>query len=304
MTSSTNNHNGVYPAYEIRPIDESQFLQEHQTRWTNLKFAIRVFAQFMKGFRALHFTGPCFTVFGSARFKEDHEYYKVAYAFGKAFAKMGATVMTGGGPGLMEAANKGAYENGGYSVGCNIFLPHEQLVNPFMHRWVVIRYFFIRKVLMLKYSFGFVVMPGGFGTMDELFETCTLIQTRTIRNFPIVVYGLSYHEPLRNFFQKMILEKTISEEDLKLVLFTDNVEEGINHIQKYLRENYHIEPVKPLPWLLERKRKNKFNQFLELIWLVWMLSRPVCLNKKINFRFRVTVLECNYFFCAALILLS
>lgn len=248
------NHNGIYPEYELRPIDESKFLQEPLTRWANLKFAFRVFFQFLKGFRALHFTGPCFTVFGSARFKDDHHYYKIAYEFGKAIAKMGSAVMTGGGPGLMEAANKGAFENGGYSVGCNIFLPHEQKENPYMHRWVMIKYFFVRKVLMLKYSFGFVVMPGGFGTMDELFETCTLIQTHTIRNFPVVVYGKSYHKPLIEFLQNMISEKTINEADLKLVLFTDSVEEGMEHIQKYLRENYKKEPVKPLPWLFESRR--------------------------------------------------
>jgi hypothetical protein len=167
---------------------------------------------------------------------------------------MGGTVMTGGGPGIMEAANKGAFENGGVSVGCNIFLPHEQKANPYMHRWVMIKYFFVRKVLLLKYSYGFVVMPGGFGTMDELFETCTLIQTRTIRNFPIVVYGTAYHQPLRNFFQKMIDEKTISEEDMKLVLFTDDVEEGMEHIRKYLRENFNVKPAQPSPWLFERGR--------------------------------------------------
>ncbi|MFM7768873.1 MAG: TIGR00730 family Rossman fold protein, partial [Bacteroidota bacterium] len=167
-------------------------------------------------------------------------------------------VMTGGGPGIMEAANRGAFENGGRSVGCNIVLPHEQDPNPYMHRWVMIRYFFVRKVLLLKYSYGFVVMPGGFGTMDELFETCTLIQTGTIRNFPVVVYGTEYHEPLRRFFEKMMAEKTINESDLQLVLFTDDVQEGMDHIRKYLRENYYQKPVKPLPWLFERRNnKNK-----------------------------------------------
>ncbi|HMT30683.1 MAG TPA: TIGR00730 family Rossman fold protein, partial [Bacteroidia bacterium] len=163
----------------------------------------------------------------------------------------------------MEAANRGAFENGGYSVGCNIYLPHEQKPNAYMHRWVVIKYFFIRKVLLLKYSFGFIVMPGGFGTMDELFETCTLIQTRTIRNFPIVVYGISYHEPLRQFFQRMISEKTITDDDLKLVLFTDDVEEGMEHIKKYLSENYSRQPVKPSPWLFERKLNTWHRQFFE-----------------------------------------
>jgi uncharacterized protein (TIGR00730 family) len=245
--------NDIYPAYELSPKDQTQFLQEPQTRWNNFRFAFRVFLQFMKGLRALHFVGPCITVFGSARFKSDHSYYQKAYEFGKAIAEIGGTVMTGGGPGIMEAANKGAFENGGFSVGCNIWLPHEQQANPFMHRWVMIRYFFIRKVLLLKYSYGFVVMPGGFGTMDELFETCTLIQTRTIRNFPIVVYGKEYHKPLREFFAQMIVAGTIAETDMKLVLFTDDVTEGMDHIQKYLRENFNKKPIKPSPWLFESK---------------------------------------------------
>ena len=252
-------HNGVYPSFELRPKDESKFLQEPQTRWSNFKFAFSVLSEFMKGLRALHFSGPCITIFGSARFKEHHEYYKVAYEFGRAVAKMGGTVMTGGGPGIMEAGNRGAYENGGYSVGCNIFLPHEQSENPYMHRWVMIKYFFVRKVLLLKYSYGFVVMPGGFGTMDELFETCTLIQTKTIRNFPVVVYGTAYHEPLQQFFKNMIKIGTISEDDLKLVLFTDNVEEGMGHIRKYLRDHFYKKPIKPSFWLFE-KRKNNFHK--------------------------------------------
>ncbi len=252
------NTNGVYPAYELRAKDEKDFYEDNQSRWGNLLFAARVFLQFMKGFRALHFSGPCFTVFGSARFKPDHEYYLKAVEFGKAIAEMGATVMTGGGPGIMEAANKGAFENGGYSVGCNIFLPHEQAQNPYMHKWVTIKYFFVRKVLLLKYSYGFVVMPGGFGTMDELFETSTLIQTKTIRNFPVVVYGKSYFEPLRVFLEKMKAEKTINADDLKLVLFTDDVEEGMEHIRKYLKENFYRQPIKPTAWLFE---KNSFLKF-------------------------------------------
>jgi uncharacterized protein (TIGR00730 family) len=241
------------PGFEPHLKNPSGFLQAPQSRRYNLRFAIRVFWEMLRGLRALHFSGPCITVFGSARFKEDHPYYKTAYAFGKAIADMGGTVMTGGGPGIMEAANKGAFENGGRSVGCNIVLPHEQEPNPYMHRWVMIRYFFVRKVLLLKYSYGFVVMPGGFGTMDELFETCTLIQTGTIHDFPVVVYGTEYHEPLRRFFEKMIEEKTINSDDLKLVLFTDDIQEGMEHIRKYLRDYYYMKPVKPLPWLFERK---------------------------------------------------
>ena len=240
--------------FVLLPRDESEFLEAPHSRWYNLKFVVKVCGEFIRGFRALHFVGPCITVFGSARFAEDHEYYKKAYEFGKQIARMGGTVMTGGGPGIMEAANRGAFENGGTSVGCNIRLPKEQKHNPYMHRWVTFRHFFVRKVLLLKYSYGFVVMPGGFGTMDELFETCTLIQTATIRNFPVVVYDKKFYHELCLLFEKMIAEKTIDPEDVKLVLFTNSVEEGIEHIRKYVRENYFIKPVKPSPWLFERWR--------------------------------------------------
>lgn len=240
--------------FRLHPKDESRFLEAPHSRWYNLKFVFRVCYEFIKGFRMLHFVGPCITVFGSARFTEEHPYYQKAYLFGKAIARIGGTVMTGGGPGIMEAANRGAFENGGRSVGCNIFLPKEQKHNPYMHRWVTIRHFFVRKVLLLKYSYGFVVMPGGFGTMDELFETCTLIQTATIRNFPVVVYDKTYYHELCMLFEKFMTEKTIDSDDMKMVLFTDNVEEGIEHIRKYVRENYFVQPVKPRFWLFERKR--------------------------------------------------
>jgi len=240
-----------YPELELIPKEESGFFHDPQSRLDNFKFALNVFSEFMKGLRALHFVGPCITVFGSARFEEDHIYYKKAYEFGARIAKMGGTVMTGGGPGIMEAANRGAYENGGKSVGCNIRLPHEQSQNPYMHKWVTIKYFFVRKVLLLKYSYGFVVMPGGYGTMDELFETSTLIQTKSIQNFPVVVYGKEYYQNLREMLERMIEEKTISSTDMELVLFTDDLDEGMNHIKKYLRKNYYMKRIKPSRWLLE-----------------------------------------------------
>lgn len=251
MADETSQGEKIFARLRLIPKDESGFYNEPQTRTSNFKFAFRVFREFMKGLRALHFVGPCVTVFGSARFSEDHEYYKMAYEFGKEIGKMGGTVMTGGGPGIMEAANRGAFENGGKSVGCNILLPHEQAHNPYMHKWVTIKYFFVRKVLLLKYSYGFVVMPGGFGTMDELFETCTLIQTSTIKNFPVVVFGTEYYSDLKELLEKMIEEKTISKEDMHLVLFTDDVSAGMNHIRKYIRKNYFVKRVKPRKWLLE-----------------------------------------------------
>ncbi len=255
MEKPEGKNNRKYFNLKLIPKPESGFLYEPQSRFQNFKFALQVFKEFMKGLRALHFVGPCITVFGSARFSEDHSYYKEAYEFGKAIAKMGGTVMTGGGPGIMEAANRGAYENGGKSVGCNIQLPHEQMQNPYMHKWVTIKYFFVRKVLLLKYSYGFVVMPGGFGTMDELFETATLIQTNTIQSFPVVVFGKEYYKDLRDLIENMKQERTISEDDTQLILFTDDVNEGMDHIRKYLRKNYFMSRIKPSRWLFENKLK-------------------------------------------------
>jgi uncharacterized protein (TIGR00730 family) len=241
-----------YKPLSLRPKDEEQFLEGPRSRSFEFFFSLRVVWEFIKGFRALHFVGPCITVFGSARFKEDHEYYKMAYAVGKKLAEVGVTVMTGGGPGIMEAANRGAFENGGVSVGCNIELPFEQEANPYMHRWVNIKYFFVRKVLLIKYSFAFVVMPGGMGTMDEFFETLTLIQTGIIKDFPVVVMGKKYFEPLSEMLQKMLASGTISEKDLTLVLSTDDIDEANRYIQEYVIKNYHVSRVNPSRILRER----------------------------------------------------
>ena len=219
-----------------------------------LKFAWKVFNQILAGNRALYFLGPCITVFGSARFKEDHTYYAIAREFGKRISLMGFTVMTGGGPGLMEAANRGAYEQGGKSVGCNIHLPMEQKPNRYMQKWITFDYFFLRKAMLLKYSYAFIVMPGGFGTLDELFNTLTLIQTKSITQFPIVLFGKSYYEPLVEMIKKMVLEETILTEDLDLLLITDDVEEAMNHINAYISGNYDImKKRKPFWWLFEKK---------------------------------------------------
>jgi uncharacterized protein (TIGR00730 family) len=236
----------------LKPKDESKFLEGPRSRSYEFFFSIRVWLEFIKGFRAMHFLGPCITVFGSARFKEDHPYYLQAYEIGKRIAKSGVTVMTGGGPGIMEAANRGAFENGGVSVGCAIELPFEEAANPYMHKWVKFRYFFVRKVLLVKYSFAFVVMPGGFGTMDEFWETLTLIQTNIIRDFPVVVVGKDYFAPLQDMLNKMVQEKTISPKDLELVLITDDVDEVEAYIQKFVQENYEVKRVLPTPWLFEK----------------------------------------------------
>lgn len=244
-----------YKPLHLNPKDEEAFLEGPRTRWVEFFFVLRVFKDFVRGFRALHFVGPCITVFGSARFKEDHEYYKMAYAVGKKLAEAGVTVLTGGGPGIMEAANRGAYENGGISVGCNIDLPMEQEANPYMHRWVNIKYFFVRKVLLVKYSFAFVVLPGGLGTMDEFFETLTLIQTGIIKNFPVVLMGKKYYEPLSEMLRKMVAHKTISEDDLKLVLLTDDIDEADRHIQEYVMKNYKVTRIRPSRFLREQITK-------------------------------------------------
>ncbi len=212
--------------------DERDFLEGPRSRWEEFVFTLTVTREFIRGFRKLHFVGPCVTVFGSARFRPGHEYYELAREVGKGLAKIGFTTMTGGGPGIMEAANRGAKEAGGMSVGCNIVLPHEQKPNPYLDKWVNIRYFFVRKVLLSKYSYGFVVMPGGFGTLDEFFEALTLIQTGKVLQFPIVVMCKDFHAHLRAHIDQMESAKTISEKDEELLFFTDDPEEAVNFIRK------------------------------------------------------------------------
>jgi uncharacterized protein (TIGR00730 family) len=237
----------------IIPPKEHVYLDGPKSRGYELGFAWRVFKQFIKGFRTLHFAGPCITVFGSARFKDDHIYYIKAREFGKRIAELGLTTITGGGSGIMEAANRGAFEAGGKSVGCNIQLPFEQHENPYMQTSVTFEHFFVRKVLLVKYSYAFIIMPGGFGTMDELFETLTLIQTKTIHKFPIVLYGKEFFEPLMKNIDWWLAQGTISKEDLDLVLLTDDVDEAINHIRQFITTNYKVKPRKKQWWLFEKK---------------------------------------------------
>jgi uncharacterized protein (TIGR00730 family) len=212
---------------------ERAFLEGPRSRTKEFFFTVNVFREFFRGFRKLHFVGPCVTVFGSARFKEGHKYYELARKVGGEISKLGFTVMTGGGPGIMEAANRGAREEGGRSVGCNIILPHEQDPNPYLDKWVNIRFFFVRKVLLSKYSYAFVVLPGGFGTLDELFEAVTLVQTGKMLRFPIIVMGMDYYKNIVEEFEIMAKEGTISKADMELILFTDSVEEAM----KWLEEN-------------------------------------------------------------------
>lgn len=236
----------------IIPPKEQVYLDGPKSRIYEFGFALNVFRQFLKGFRTLHFVGPCITVFGSARFKEDNEYYIKAREFGKRIATIGFTTMTGGGPGIMEAANRGAYESGGRSVGCNIRLPFEQVANKYVQTSVTFEYFFVRKTLLIKYSYAFVIMPGGFGTMDEFFEILTLIQTKTITTFPIVIFGKEYYKELFEAMNDMAARGTISKEDMNLVLLTDDIDEAMQHIEKYIKTNYKIKPRKRMWWLFEK----------------------------------------------------
>ncbi len=181
-------------------------LEGPHSRLRELLLVLETVREFIIGFRALHFVGPCVTVFGSARIGEGHPFYDLGRELGGRIVKLGFTVMTGGGPGLMEAANRGAREAGGRSVGCNIRLPAEQAPNPYLDRWVTCRRFFVRKVLLFKYSYAFVALPGGIGTLDELFEALTLIQTGKIEHFPVVLIGTQYWKPLVDFLHRMVIE--------------------------------------------------------------------------------------------------
>jgi uncharacterized protein (TIGR00730 family) len=235
-------------------VSEIKFLEGPQNRWKDFKFAFSVLGEFIKGFRTLHFAGPCVTIFGSARFKDDHLYYKQTETIAGEIAKLGFTIMTGGGPGIMEAANKGAKAVGGKSVGCNIVLPHEQHHNPYLDTWVNIKYFFVRKTLLIKYSYAFVVMPGGFGTLDEYFEALTLIQTKMLSEFPIIIFDKAFHEKILEHINKMKDEATISPEDLKLCLFTDSVEEAVAYLKENAIGKFGLKPIGPKRnWLLFEK---------------------------------------------------
>jgi uncharacterized protein (TIGR00730 family) len=219
---------------------ERLFLEGPRSRSRELFSVFGIMQEFIRGFRTLHFVGPCVTVFGSARFTEGNQYYELTRKVGAALAKLGFTVMTGGGPGVMEAASRGAKEAGGFTVGCNIVLPEEQKVNPWIDRSLTFEHFFVRKVMLVKYSYAFVVMPGGLGTMDELFEALTLIQTKKIENFPVVMMSNEYYRPIMGFLAKMVAAGTISPTDLDLLLVTDSVEEAMEHIERHAIQGFGL----------------------------------------------------------------
>ena len=200
---------------------------------------LRIQGEFVEGFNNLAGLGPCISIFGSARTERDNEYYKAAEKTGELLAKKGMGVITGGGPGIMEAANKGAYEAGGMSVGCNIELPFEQEANNYQNLSLEFHYFFVRKMMFVKYSVGYVIFPGGFGTLDELFEALTLAQTDKIRHFPIALFGREYWEGITEWLNDCLLIRhcTISPEDKELYRIFDDPEEAVEYICKMLKEN-------------------------------------------------------------------
>lgn len=212
---------------------EKEFLAGPRDRRDDLESAVRIFLEFLRGYEQLEVTRPCVTVFGSARFKEGHRWYELARATGRRLAEAGYAVMTGGGPGIMEAANRGAREAGGLSIGCAIALPHEQGPNPYVDHLVLFDHFFVRKVMLVKYSSAFVMMPGGFGTLDEVFETLTLIQTGKIEKFPVVAMGVDFWRHLREFMTDALLaEETISPGDRDFYEVTDSPDEAVALIRR------------------------------------------------------------------------
>jgi uncharacterized protein (TIGR00730 family) len=236
------------------PDAERVLLEGPHSRRKELRLVLRVTGEFITGFRALHFVGPCVTVFGSARFREGHPFYTLGCDVGRRLARLGFTVMTGGGPGLMEAANRGAREAGGVSVGCNIQLPVEQKPNPYLDRWVDCHHFFVRKVLLFKYSYAFVALPGGLGTLDELTEALTLVQTGKIRNFPVVLLGTTFWKPFESLLQSMCEAGTISRSDLDLLLVTDDLDDAMTHIEMHAVKAFGLRrrAVRPSSILGER----------------------------------------------------
>jgi uncharacterized protein (TIGR00730 family) len=198
--------------------------------------SLRILSEFVEGFDALAEVGPAVSVFGSARTKPDHRYYKQARQLGRQLAENGYAVITGGGPGIMEAANRGCQDGGGLSIGCNIELPMEQGLNPYVDLGVEFRYFFARKVMFVKYADAFVIFPGGYGTLDELFEALTLIQTNKVQDFPVILMGTDYWAGMLDWIRGSLLaEAAINPEDVDLLRLTDDPAEAVDIIGAYQR---------------------------------------------------------------------
>jgi uncharacterized protein (TIGR00730 family) len=212
---------------------EKAFLSGRRPREADLESAVRFFLEFLRGFESFEFDRPCVTVFGSARFDESHPYYRLAREIGGELARAGFAVMTGGGSGVMEAANRGAREAGGLSLGCNIALPKEQQPNDYLDRFISLDHFFVRKVMLVKYSTAFVVMPGGFGTLDEAFEVATLMQTGKLESFPLIAVGADFWDPLIGFAREtMIRQGTLEEHEAHFVHRADTAQGVIDVIRQ------------------------------------------------------------------------
>jgi uncharacterized protein (TIGR00730 family) len=226
------------PDYELPAggpgSDEREFLMQARTPAKERARLKRINHEFVRSFRELFKVGPAVTVFGSARFKPRHPYYELARATGAELAKAGFATLTGGGPGIMEAANRGAHETGGASYGLNIILPHEQKENPYVDRSIEFSYFFTRKVCLVKYSCAFIVMPGGLGTLDELFEAATLIQCKKIGPFPLVLMGAEFWKGLRQWGQTMMKEGVFARDEIGFGYVTDSPKEAVDLVLRSL----------------------------------------------------------------------
>lgn len=227
-------------------LGEANFLAGAHSRINEALRVLRISIEFIKGFQGFHFIGPSITVFGSARFPEGHPYYDLARRTAKLLAEGGYNIITGGGPGIMEAASRGGLEGKRLSVGANIVLPHEQKPNPYLSKVVTFYYFFVRKVILVKYSLAFVVLPGGFGTLDEFFEALTLIQTGKLYQFPVVLMGKDYWKGLTDWMENtLVTQGAISREDLKYITITDSPEEALTAIQKMV-SSIKVRPNPPV----------------------------------------------------------
>ncbi len=226
---------------DIPVDDETMRIRRNSDSWR----VLRIMGEFTWGFENLQDVAGGVSIFGSARTRPDDPYYKAAEQVGALFAKSGVPVITGGGPGIMEAANKGAFEAGGISIGCNIELPHEQASNIYLNRSLDFKFFFVRKMMFVKYAMGFIVFPGGYGTLDELFESLTLIQTDKVTDFPVVLFGSEYWQGLGEWINKELLGRgMISAGDENMVTVTDDVYEAVRIFQM-CRRRLNLSVVEP-----------------------------------------------------------
>ena len=233
---TTPNRNGLPERGSLLPhVEEAEkaFLAGRRSREADLESAVRFFLEFLRAFESFDFDRPCVTIFGSARFDESNRYYQLAREVGAELARAGFAVLTGGGSGVMEAANRGAREAGGLSLGCNITLPREQKPNPYLDRFIQFDHFFARKVMLVKYSTAFVVFPGGFGTLDEAFEVATLMQTNKLERFPLIAVGSDFWDPLIDFArEKMMRYGTLSADETEFISRVDSAPEVVQVIRE------------------------------------------------------------------------